>query len=408
MEELAMRKFAVSIMEAADGIDIATDLGDYVSVTKLLSTRLGLAVVLVDSAFHRLEEHVPPGGVEADAGLLEECRRKYESREYSAMDGIARIEMDTGEVVLVAQVTGPPRQSSRYVLITCKPGNVPGKGRLMFVSIALKMYNIVQRRGEEIQRIESRYQNDFVSDILAGNLSSADLIVERGKLVGLNMRNKRHVVVVAWDQDEPDPGSACKYMLDTLKRLNPEDVCAVKHNSVIVIPEPAPGPRNHLQSTVRSLQNWKSDFMVGVGSGQSGVEFLHNSYNEACNAIRIHRILSAQLGYCDKPSIIHYDNVRHLIIMEELAGNTVYRDFSGTVLGPVLKYDRNHQSKLLHTMFVHIWEGLNSARTASRLFIHRNTLNYRLERLRRVLGEDPFSGVNLAKYLLALGVRLFA
>jgi purine catabolism regulator len=57
------------------------------------------------------------------------------------------------------------------------------------------------------------------------------------------------------------------------------------------------------------------------------------------------------------------------------------------MLGPLLEYDREHDSELVKTLRVFLEQNQNLARTAKALFIHYNTMRYRLERIREMLGE---------------------
>jgi sugar diacid utilization regulator len=51
---------------------------------------------------------------------------------------------------------------------------------------------------------------------------------------------------------------------------------------------------------------------------------------------------------------------------------------------------------------VSLREGLDTKKAAKRLFIHVNTLRYRLQKIRDLLQENPFGDGNLFKYLIAL------
>jgi purine catabolism regulator len=63
--------------------------------------------------------------------------------------------------------------------------------------------------------------------------------------------------------------------------------------------------------------------------------------------------------------------------------------FHAATLGPLLEYERTHAGvELSQTLSAFLAAGRNVARTARTLFVHYNTVKYRLERLERLLG--PF------------------
>ena len=57
-------------------------------------------------------------------------------------------------------------------------------------------------------------------------------------------------------------------------------------------------------------------------------------------------------------------------------------------LKPLLDYDLKHGTELVKTLEVYFNNCRNSVNTASDLFIHRNTLLYRLEQISKILDLD--------------------
>jgi hypothetical protein len=56
-------------------------------------------------------------------------------------------------------------------------------------------------------------------------------------------------------------------------------------------------------------------------------------------------------------------------------------------IGPLLAYDRENDTDLASTLRAFLEQNQNSARTAKLLYIHYNTLRYRLDRAREILGD---------------------
>lgn len=52
------------------------------------------------------------------------------------------------------------------------------------------------------------------------------------------------------------------------------------------------------------------------------------------------------------------------------------------------EYDQAHSTALLHTLCVYLLQEQNLHATARQLFIHRNTLVYRLDKVQRQTGLD--------------------
>lgn len=73
---------------------------------------------------------------------------------------------------------------------------------------------------------------------------------------------------------------------------------------------------------------------------------------------------------------------------------------------PLLDYDHRRGSGLVRTLSVYFDTGTNASETADRLFLHRNSLLYRLERIQELTGLDlKESDARLALQLGLLATR---
>jgi purine catabolism regulator len=68
------------------------------------------------------------------------------------------------------------------------------------------------------------------------------------------------------------------------------------------------------------------------------------------------------------------------------------------VIEPLNEYDRKHHMDLVNSLFVYFEENCNAAKTAKRLFVHRNTLDYRLKKIAEITArnlDDPYDRLTL-------------
>ena len=68
------------------------------------------------------------------------------------------------------------------------------------------------------------------------------------------------------------------------------------------------------------------------------------------------------------------------------------------------EYDQAHSTALLHTLCVYLLQEQNLHATARQLFIHRNTLVYRLDKLQKSTGLDLRSFDDALTFKIALMV----
>ncbi len=91
-------------------------------------------------------------------------------------------------------------------------------------------------------------------------------------------------------------------------------------------------------------------------------------------------------------------------LLRELSGSDDLAPFRALV-EPLAEHDRARGSDLVRTLEVYFAAGANASEAADRLFLHRNSLLYRLERLQRLTGldlKDPGVALALQLGLLAM------
>lgn len=142
---------------------------------------------------------------------------------------------------------------------------------------------------------------------------------------------------------------------------------------------------------------WKNteDLLIGIG-GCYPISKLHVSYKQAKEAIKIYLLRKNEY----RENIIYYDSIKvpaYLITMEEEKRHDLHK----RIIKRIEEYDFEHGSELLWTMKAYFRNNANISQTARQLFIHRNTLLFRLEKIENLLGvsfdnQDDLFMMNMA------------
>lgn len=124
---------------------------------------------------------------------------------------------------------------------------------------------------------------------------------------------------------------------------------------------------------------------VGVSQCQRGIDGFRASFRQARRALAI--------GQALKPSgnITCFGDLGVYRLLFSLSGTQEMKDFYNDLLGRLLRYDRETGSELMSTLEAYLYTG-NAMQAAGRLNVHRNSLAYRLRRIREITGlelDDP-------------------
>lgn len=282
--------------------------------------------------------------------------------------------------------------------------------------VALHMLRV--RAGADVQR---RLRTDLVSSVLEGAAGARDALGRLG-LAG------RPVVVLALalrhepsaeHEHEPDPGGA-----STLERA--ADALAVHLSAAVpasavavvggIVHALVPLPGNGSEPEERAARlagefcerlGTRLPVVVGVGGVGSDISAIVASREAATRAMRVLRDGVAPGG--ETRSVARLADVYTQSLLLELRDLAAARD--ERPVGPIallLDYDERHDSGLAETLDAWLNANGDVRAAASALFIHPNTLRYRLRRLEQVSGldlADPEQRFGAALQLRLLALR---
>jgi len=135
--------------------------------------------------------------------------------------------------------------------------------------------------------------------------------------------------------------------------------------------------------------------MVAAGGVAAGLDDLGRSYEEAGSTLALGRELSGPDFVLEHEELGVYRLLSRLPL-EEL------RRHRAEAIGPLLEYDRDHNGALVRTLEVFLRCESNRVKAADELFIHYNTLRYRLGQIDRLTGG--LSGDSTARLNLELAL----
>ncbi|NEW06551.1 PucR family transcriptional regulator [Paenibacillus sp. SYP-B3998] len=128
--------------------------------------------------------------------------------------------------------------------------------------------------------------------------------------------------------------------------------------------------------------------------------FLREAYMEC---VETHR-LSSRLELPDR--VLHFETIEFAHLFQNVSSN-VMEDYCTKILRPLLEKDAEYSQEMIRTLEVFIRNDGQVSEAAKQLFIHRNTVTYRLEKISDLLQVD-FKKVNdLLKFKAVFLFRQF-
>lgn len=233
---------------------------------------------------------------------------------------------------------------------------------------------------------EKKLRGDLIQALLAQSLTEADAMgwAERA---GLRKTGPYVAVVMQWaGRETPSLRRLETIVNGQIKRQRGRVLASPREQEIVALyaasVERGGAEAEHWASGIMTLaQNEfpKARLAIGIGRPVPQLMALRHSYREAAQAMELE--LRLQHG---KPQV--YANLGVYRLLLPLADTHELRAFADQVLGPLNGDDRAGKTHLLETLRAYFECNGNVAQAAKQLYIHRNTLLYRLERIRELGG----------------------
>ncbi len=128
-------------------------------------------------------------------------------------------------------------------------------------------------------------------------------------------------------------------------------------------------------------QECATGLAVGVGNSTGYLEDVNLSRNEASTAIRVADLSGQQ------EAVFFYKDQGIYTLLSKITDSKFLDAFVEKHIGKLIRADEVNKSNLCETLETYINHNCNAKETAESMYIHRNTLNYRLGKTQEILGN---------------------
>jgi|GEM_PF-2346747 len=246
--------------------------------------------------------------------------------------------------------------------------------------------NVISVKMQEMRRFYSYSENlfeDLIRDILSNNIHDAGVIAER--LSYMNWRSHDKYYVLSVDITTFDQTNLLIYYLrDSLKQLT-NNLVAIPFEDYIVIIIGYENGRCLDGDEAEKLQDYLKDNCLIAGLSQSFTKIadLHKYYKQTQKCIEMVRRQNK-----NNSGLFLYDNyaLDHLLQICSTQANLM--DFCHSGVLQLMEYDKVNKTSYLMTLYAYLKYDRSLAMASNEVFIHRNTVTYRLSKIQSITGLD--------------------
>ncbi len=241
----------------------------------------------------------------------------------------------------------------------------------------------------------------FIKNVILDNILPSDIYLKSKELHFSNDVMRIVMLIKFIGKNEIIPYQMVQNMFPD---KNKDYVISVGENDIVLVKEVKPNfDASSIEKIAKSISDtfgteFYTKVSIGIGTAVDSIKDLARSYKEAQVAIEVGKVFDTE------KNIVSYENLGIGRLIYQLP-TTLCEMFLQEVFkkGSLESLDR----ETLMTIQCFFENNLNVSETSRKLFVHRNTLVYRLEKVRKLTGLDLREFEHAITFKVALMVKKY-
>ncbi|MDD4807336.1 MULTISPECIES: PucR family transcriptional regulator [Caproicibacterium] len=261
--------------------------------------------------------------------------------------------------------------------------------------LAVSLSSIKQFYDEKYDR------SNFVKNVILDNILPGDIYLKARELHFDNDVSRVCMLIKVTNKTDI---AAYDVIQNLFPDKNKDFVININETDIALVKEIKPGiDSKDLEKLASSIvDTLSSEFythcVVGIGTPVEGIKDLARSFKEAQVALEVGKVFDTER------SIVRYDNLGIARLIYQLP-TTLCEMFLKEVFKKGSIDSLDHET--LFTIQRFFENNLNVSETSRKLFVHRNTLVYRLEKIKKITGLDLRQFEDAIVFKVALMVKKY-
>ena len=261
---------------------------------------------------------------------------------------------------------------------------------------------------EEESNTNSRER--ILSSVLYSDNVNAEEILEQANYLGINLSGKHRIIVMNIQDSERQPNKRRAadegHMMEIRENIKKSVETEFRSYGVRILLPAELFSRDLLVTILTNIMKRGSEkyhiaIKAGVGASYEYIEDFKKSYQEARNVMAVSKIASKE------EKVYFYEDLGIYSLIAQISNGKFLDDYVESRIGKLIKADQMQEGELCETLEAYLNHNCNANATAEALFIHRNTMRYRMDKIKKIL-DDELSDMSVFLELkLAFAIKCY-
>jgi PucR family transcriptional regulator, proline-responsive transcriptional activator len=228
----------------------------------------------------------------------------------------------------------------------------------------------------------------LIADLLSGRLSNRAIIQERVSSLALSVKENLYLIVIRDVKNSPE-NLKFPYLRRLLENTLSGSMAVIyKGNIVLLISREKKKPlgKDELNSITGILK--EVNLVGGISRCFHNIEDIREYYNQSSDAIK----LGLRLNKTMENLLFYYEDYAFYHLMDIAGSQKDLTSFCNPLFLDLIKYDRKNNTDFTRSLYSYLSNGNSTKESAFILGIHRNTMDYRINKIQEILNinlKDP-------------------
>ncbi|QGU94531.1 hypothetical protein GOM49_04955 [Clostridium bovifaecis] len=287
---------------------------------------------------------------------------------------------------LISNIKIDDKYVGNTILLSCNRPFLPRDNELLLLTSQIVAEEIKKNRF--YRNTNNIAYEEIIYDLLDGSLTNREILRERIK--GAHIKFSKNLSILIFDISKYNPHDKnLGYLTNMFNSLFPLNNSVYYKDNIVVIND------NEKVDISVALSSKLKDFLIlnklslGISKEFSNIIECRKYYLQAKKAIEIGKITNPE------NPVTSYIDVQFYDLLPHKSSDLSYTDYYHPALIKLKNYDKLNNTDLYNTFFIYLKNSKSVQKTSDKLFIHRNTTRYRIQKIIDIINVDISDSENL-------------
>lgn len=271
-----------------------------------------------------------------------------------------------------------------------------------------KICTLIYTRKNRVNEMSEFYVQDFIRNLINWHFADEEAALSAAEQVGIDISGQLSVMIINI-VDHPNQHKTIQALqvlqpqiAQTVKQSHSKNMALLNGDDCLILlhtPDKSdPEQTNTLIGRkIQQLcqQSLSTPFSIGISTPIDQIHDFSKAYKEALDATQTGR------RFIGENQIIHYASLGFLSMISDLQTQPHMLEIATELLRPLREYDIKNNARLCKTLAAILRCNMDVGLTAKELYLHKNTVLYRKNKIIDILGINPFVMPYLLNFIMA-------